>query len=260
MKMKGRVGVLLLGIMIGFASAASAQVAVDTSSMDRMGALTKHWRAQLGPNTNRLSSGAQNFLNLGEQWKKLKAAAAAMSAGESGGPPVSGSLESQVGLPEMGGPSAPVLAPGHPVSVPNITSTRFSGAVQSETSTAWCGKQAVIGFNDSDSVWETGGVFVFKSFEGYAVSTNAGGTFKDKGFPSVDPAKTVMLGDPVLACSNSSNFFYASLYEDGSVRGRPASAFQISLFRSRPTAALPLVLLKWRSTRTRSSIYSTSLG
>jgi hypothetical protein len=220
MKMKGWVGVSLLGItMIGFVSAASAQAA-DTARMDRMGALAKHWQAQLGPNTNRLSSGAQNFLHLGEQWNNLKAAAAAMAAGGSGGPPVFGSLESQVGLPEMGGPPR-ALAPGHPISVPNIAATRFSGAVQSETSTAWCDKQAVTGFNDSGSFWETGGFFPAggQSLEGHAVSTNSGGTFTDKGFPTVGPVGTAMLGDPVLACSNSSDFFYASLFEDGSVPG-----------------------------------------
>jgi hypothetical protein len=230
MKMKRRMGVLLLGMMIGFASVASAQ-AVDISSMDRMGELAKHWQAQLGPNTNRLSSGAQNFLHLGEQWNNLKAAATAMSAGGSGGPPVFGSLESQVG-PETGGLPR-VLAPGHPISVPNIAATRFSGAVQSETSTAWCDKQAVTGFNDSDSVWESGGLFLAKSFEGYAVSTNSGGTFKDKGFPSVGPAGTFMKGDPVLACSNSSDFFYVGLYFDGSHPGPSGFGFsEVSLSRS----------------------------
>lgn len=224
MKMKRGVAVVLLGMMIGFASAASAQVAVDTFHMDRMGALAKHWQAQLGPNTNRLSSGAQNFLHLGEQWENLKAAAAAQSLG---GAPLSGSLQSQVGLPEMGGPPAPVLGPGHPASVPNITTTRFSGAVQSETSTAWCDKEAVTGFNDSGSFWETGGFFPVggQSLEGYAVSTNSGGTFTDKGFPSVGPAGTIMEGDPVLACSNSSDFFYTSLYEDGSVPGPSGFGF-----------------------------------
>ena len=186
-KMKWWAGVSLLGIMmIGFASAASAQAA-DTSGMDRMGALAKRWQAQLGPNTNRLSSGAQNFLHLGEQWNNLKAAAAAISASGSGGPPVFGSLESQVGLPEMGGPPR-VLAPGHPVSQPNITSTRYSGAVQSETSTAWCGKQAVIGFNDSGSFWEAGGF----------IPPRAGKALKVMRFPPTPAARSRTRAFPAL--------------------------------------------------------------
>lgn len=207
-------GMYLVCTMAFFASVAGAQVAVDTSHMDRVGEFAKHWKAQLGPNNNRLSGAAQNFIHLGEQWEKIKGVAAAMSPAQRGGGP--GSVESQSQssqpqLPEVFGPA----------SQPNLSFTRFSGAVQSETSTAWCGKAAVVGFNDSGSFWETGGFSPIggQSFNGYSVSADGGATFTDKGFPSVGPAGTFMVGDPVLACTGPANFLYASLYEDGSVPG-----------------------------------------
>ena len=222
MKLKKKTGVLLGCAVFCFASAAAAQVAVDTSQMDHVAMLAKHLKTQLGPNSNRLSGAGQNFIHLGEQWEKIKGTAAAMSLGQAGGAPVSIEPQSsQLELPELLGQPAPELAPGHPASAPNISFTRFSGAVQSETSTAWCGTEAVVGFNDSGSFWETGGFFPTggQSINGYAVSANGGATFTDKGFPTVGPAHTFMTGDPVLACTSASDFFYVSLYEDGTGSG-----------------------------------------
>jgi hypothetical protein len=132
--LKTRFGLALFGIMMCFAGVAAAQVGIDTSHMDQIDELATHWKTELGPNSNLLSGGAQIFMRLGEQWAKLKATAAALS------------VEQGAGL-KFG-----------PVSVPELSFTRFSGAVQSETSTAWCGKNAVVGFNDSGSFWQTGGV------------------------------------------------------------------------------------------------------
>lgn len=207
-------GVFTLGMMVCLAGAASAQVAVDTSHMDRMGEFAKHRTAQLGPNTNRLSGAAQNFIHLGEQWEKIKGVAAAVSPAQRGGG--LGSVESRSQFPQ---PQLPEVL--GPASQPNLSFTRFSGAVQSETSTAWCGKHAVVGFNDSGSFWETGGYFPSggQGLNGYSVSADGGATFTDKGFPSVGPIGTFMAGDPVLACTGPANFLYASLYEDGSVPG-----------------------------------------
>jgi hypothetical protein len=194
MMLKTRFGVALFGMMMCLAGVAAAQVGVDTSHMDQIGELATHWQTELGPNINRLSGGAQTFMRLGEQWTKLKATAAALSVEQGAGP-------------KFG-----------PVSVSELSFTRFSGAVQSETSTAWCGKNAVVGFNDSGSFWQTGGFFPTggNSLNGYAVSRDRGATFTDAGFPAVGPAGTMMSGDPVLACTGPSDFFYASLYEDSS--------------------------------------------
>jgi hypothetical protein len=225
MNMKHRVRILVLGTVAALclASVSQAQVAANTSQMDRMGALATHWKAQLGPRVNRLSGAAQSFIHLGEQWEKVKAMAATIAPARRGGltvPP--SSALSQAPRSKLAGQRESAL-----VSPPNLSFTRFSGAVQSETSTAWCGRNAVVGFNDSGSLWETGGFFPTggQSFEGYSVSTNGGRTFTNKGYPTVGPANTFTVGDPVLACTGPADFFYASLYEDYSVPGPSGFGF-----------------------------------
>jgi hypothetical protein len=214
MKRRRWIGLLVLAMVSFYASASRAQVAVNTSHMDRMGALATHWKSQLGPKVNRLSGAARNFIHLGEQWERVKAMAGTISAARRGG-----AMGSELAAPHE-------MAPG---SQPNLSFTRFSGAVQSETSTAWCGKHVVVGFNDSGSFWESGGL----SFNGYSLSTDGGTTFTDMGFPTVGSANTMMEGDPVLACTGPADFFYASLYEDGSVPGPSGSGFSdISLSTS----------------------------
>jgi len=93
----------------------------------------------------------------------------------------------------------------------------FDGISQSETSTAMCGNQVVVGFNDSGSELQTlfsgpGGL----SFSGAAVSSDRGATFEDIGF--VNPGSNFtnfVLGDPVLMCTNSSTFYYTQLFSLG---------------------------------------------
>ncbi len=220
MKVKRQVWLWVLAVVVCFAGSAAAQNSADTG---RMAEFAKHWKTQLGPNINRLSGAAQNFINLNVQVEKLKTIAAALSAGKQGGGPGLSESRSQSAVPNMLGGSAKELAPGKPASTPDITDTRFSGAVQSETSTAWCGKEAVVGFNDIGSLWESnpGGAAIGLvapttgfSLNGYAVSTNSGSSFTDKGFPTVGPLGTEMLGDPVLACTDPTTFYYASLYLD----------------------------------------------
>jgi hypothetical protein len=91
--------------------------------------------------------------------------------------------------------------------------SRLSGFTQSETSTAWCGNNVVVGFNDSGAdvrsfVEQVGG----SSFSGVAVSQNGGRSFAGLPFlnPGSDPG-TFLGGDPAVVCSSPSNFLYASL-------------------------------------------------
>ena len=91
--------------------------------------------------------------------------------------------------------------------------TRLSGFTQSETSSAWCGDTVVAGFNDSGAfirsvVEGVGG----SSFTGVGVSQNRGRSFTGLPFlnPGPDPA-TFLGGDPVVVCSDSTHFVYASL-------------------------------------------------
>ena len=101
--------------------------------------------------------------------------------------------------------------------------SRMAGMTQSETSTAWCGSNAVIGFNDSGSFVASAFLALTPSgslsFNGWSQSTNAGGTWTDRGALISDPipaglAFRDLLGDPVIACTSKNNFYYASLATD----------------------------------------------
>jgi hypothetical protein len=118
------------------------------------------------------------------------------------------------------------ISPASPIgiSLPGVDKlpiSRLAGFVQSETSTAWCNTNMVTGFNDSGSVWDgllsspSGSL----SFDGYARSTNTGTSFTDAGALLSDPLPLgVKLrdleGDPVVACSNRNNFFFATVATD----------------------------------------------
>jgi hypothetical protein len=100
--------------------------------------------------------------------------------------------------------------------------SRLAGNVQSETSVAWCGPNAVIGFNDSGSFVATSFLAASPSgslsFNGWSYSRDAGATFTDGGPLLADPipaglANFNLFGDPVVGCSNRRYFYYASLAE-----------------------------------------------
>jgi hypothetical protein len=156
------------------------------------------------PETQRrlLSSGAQNMLQIAERFDQ-----------------VAQGLESPQVFPVSS--NAPTtLSPG-PVPVSN-QSTDFlfsvlAGFTQSETSTAWCGSNIVVGFNDSGSFYESllfgsGGV----SFSGAAFSTDGGFTFRDVGFVNPGPNPFNFLGgDPVVNCISRSTFYYTQIFSTG---------------------------------------------
>ncbi|HEY7404696.1 MAG TPA: hypothetical protein VIB39_14315 [Candidatus Angelobacter sp.] len=94
----------------------------------------------------------------------------------------------------------------------------YDGMTQSETHTAMCGNQVVVGFNDSGSIFQSfffgpGGL----SISGGAVSSDGGKTFHDIG--AINPGSdfsNIVLGDPLITCTDSSHFFYTQLFETGS--------------------------------------------
>jgi hypothetical protein len=98
----------------------------------------------------------------------------------------------------------------------NLRSSRYSGFTQSETATAWCGGDVVMGFNDSGAEVTTMASGRGVSIDGYAVSSNRGATFTYMGSPATpsDP-NTFMSGDPVVACANAATFYYVSGFLDG---------------------------------------------
>jgi hypothetical protein len=124
--------------------------------------------------------------------------------------------------------------PGDPVPVSNpaidFLLSVEGGFTQSETSTAWCGNNVAVGFNDSGSFIESalfgpGGL----SFSGVANSTDRGSTFHDNGFvnPGPNPAN-FLLGDPVLNCVNGSTFYYVQIFATADPTGHPLAAVALS--------------------------------
>jgi len=99
--------------------------------------------------------------------------------------------------------------------------SRLAGSTQSEESVAWCGNNAIVGFNDSGSFVRT----MFPpspspsrslSGNGWSVSTNVGQTFTDKGILLPDPLPPGtrfldLFGDPVVGCTDEVTFYFSSL-------------------------------------------------
>ena len=106
---------------------------------------------------------------------------------------------------------------------PSDLTSRLAGMTQSETSAAWCGDNAVIGFNDSGSFIAT--AFLNRSasgslsFNGWSRSSNGGASYADQGALTADPLPADVMfrdlfGDPVLGCTSSADFYYVSLAID----------------------------------------------
>jgi hypothetical protein len=106
---------------------------------------------------------------------------------------------------------------------------RTRGITQSETSVAWCGTNAVVGYNDSAtfnaSFQLPGNTSWSMSFDGFATSTDGGKTFASVSSLLPDPLEPLiqpgirlwhrnLFGDPVLGCTNPSTFYYSSLALD----------------------------------------------
>lgn len=189
---------------MGFLCAMPA-VAIDQARLDALEATVKRVKAfadRLSKHQRQaLSSGAQNMIHLAEQWEEIEP-----------------KLRQAASAPRSSALSA--TSPG-PIQVSDpstdVSFSSFSGFTQSETSTAWCGSNVVVGFNDSGSFFETASVpprpGVGLSFNGVARSTNKGVTYTDLRFLNPGPPGTSLLGDPVLACANATTFYYASLFE-----------------------------------------------
>ena len=78
----------------------------------------------------------------------------------------------------------------------------------------------VVGYNDSGSLLETlvfgvGGL----SFNGVARSINRGRTFTDLLFLDPGPPTNFLGGDPVVACSSPTTFYYSSLLSQPAASG-----------------------------------------
>ncbi len=225
--------VAVLSAEAAWAQVAPARLEAITANLERAKAVSQRLPKLV---QQRLSGGARNLINLAERFDQIEPRLRQA-------PPGRGRLGAPLRSPDSGKGAAGVriLAPAN-VSDPStdVFFSSFSGFTQSETSSAWCGDNVVIGFNDSGSFFESiffgpGGL----SFNGVARSTNKGGSFTDLGFLNPGATTTDLLaGDPALACSSASTFYFASIFirssasdisvskstDGGAIWGDPVSA------------------------------------
>jgi hypothetical protein len=114
----------------------------------------------------------------------------------------------------------------------DVKYSSFGGFTQSTTSTARCGNNVVVGFNDSGSVFETpffstgtGG----ESTTGAGYSTDGGESFTDIG--PINPGANTgnfLGGDPVVTCSNPNTFYFSQIFDYDDSSGNPWAAVALN--------------------------------
>ncbi len=198
---------------------AQAKPQGKSNGQNRLGQLLS-FESKFGPSfTNKLSSGGASMFHLAKVLSDPSVMAG--TATPQGRMAIEKAMtrfqSKRRAIPQVAGEEA---AEGHkPAAVPvndadlDYQFTRLGGFTQSETSSAWCGDTVVAGFNDSGAFVRTvvenvGGA----SFTSVGVSQNRGRSFTGLPFlnPGPDPG-TFLGGDPVVVCSDSRHFVYASL-------------------------------------------------
>ena len=216
--MRNKIAALAIALFVSPVAWAQVETAVLNERLDALRQRLERVKAfhdRLPENKQRaLSSGAQNMVHMAQRWGEveatLRSAPRDLSALKEAFEPQSG-----VEAPKTLAASTRRFGAKR-VSDPNtdVAFSSVSGFTQSETSTAWCGKNVVVGFNDSGSFWET--VFLGSgglSFNGVATSTNTGGKYTDQLFLNPGtPFDNFLGGDPVVACTDQDTFYYASLF------------------------------------------------
>jgi hypothetical protein len=218
----GVVGLLLaLAVAVALAMPAGSRVvtaAAPQSSLDRnLQALTKIRKNldRLPPKMRErvdriLSAGGVQLLTAVDKREELAEAAVQAQP-----------RTAQAGMQAFPAQPLPAGEGSDPFALEDFAS-RLAGHVQSETIVAWCGSNAVIGFNDSGSFVATAFLGASPSgslsFNGWSYSRNAGASFTDGGPLVADPvppgqAFFNLFGDPVAGCTSSRFFYYSSLAE-----------------------------------------------
>ena len=169
----------------------SAQSTLDRAASEQFLAkankLSPQQRALLSPSL-------QKFLTFAARQANSEAAASTAD--------ISATPSNQAAVPFLS------TGPGGTVRVSNPAADfKVDGYTQNTTSSAQCGSTIVTAFEDSEDALRASG-----SVDAYSVSTNGGINFTDVGSLPAG-ANSVLTGDPVLACSSSTRFYYASLYD-----------------------------------------------
>jgi hypothetical protein len=178
---------LLIGVCVAMANKLAQSGSSRGTPIDPLMDQVKQVQTNLGSQTKFVSGGTLNALNVAQHWNTLKAS--------------------------LGQPTTATGVSLAAISVtPGSLPSRVGGFTQSETSTAWCGTNAVVAFNDSGSFFETLGTPGI-SLIGFAQSSNANGktpTFSDKTF--LPPASGHFVGaDPVVGCISVNNFYISAV-------------------------------------------------
>lgn len=172
-----------------------------------------------------LSSGLQNLMQLTNVMNaKHTKAGIGDDGGHFNGPTKAQALSLAVRAAAQGNNND---GPGGTTRVSNpaldFVSSITTGFTQSETSSAWCGKTIVVGYNDSGAFLRTAGVNFLGawSFSSASYSNDGGRTFVDIGFLNPGPTGPTannfnfIAGDPVVACTSPSQFYYSSIFASG---------------------------------------------
>jgi len=207
-KFTAKCAMVLAAGMLLFAAVASAQ-----STTIRAKALQRLVDASDKLATTKkalLSSGMKNFLRAAR--RELNSPPPTTNA-------LTSSTNGRLATTTLAVPTASANSNGViPVSNPkhDFTQSVRGGFRQTTSSSARCGNSVVVGFFDNED-------FLRRSFsptgslDGVSVSSDGGQTFTDLGSISAGnvPPNTAqfLAGDPVVACSSATRFYYASLLE-----------------------------------------------
>jgi hypothetical protein len=195
-------------IVVGFVLATSVHpAAAQSDPEDQTFAQLRETQKKLGPNAI-LSGGARNLFDFARNWETTKAGFARFATAEIQTQALSALIKGAV--------SGPL----------NLSFSKLAFFSQNESSTGWCGKNVVIGFNDTGSFAES-----FSSTNAqitglaYSVSTDKGAHFTDMGFPTLSSDPTSVLGfDQVFTCASARDFYFSSLYNNATKTAVTVSA------------------------------------
>ena len=202
---------LLLVVAVGVASLTRGTSGAQDTPQDKRLATIRETLADVQAFSERLSeddrklfsNGAQNLFHVARKWPAIEQRL------RDGGMNPSG-LKAMAPVEDLGVAGASSNRVSNPAT--DFILSQASGFTQSETSTAWCGNNVVVGFNDSGSLLESlvlgsGGL----SFNGVARSVNRGASFTDLLFLNPGPSTNFLGGDPVVACTSPTTFYYSGL-------------------------------------------------
>lgn len=220
--LSGAFALSMLCSAFGWAQISPAQAIATDQTLQRVKAIY----SKLDARHQQMLDGYANIAHLADAWHLygMKLTDPAFVARHKAGQPTADALAL----------TASSTASIVPVSNPStdLAYSSFGGFTQSESSTARCGNNVVVGFNDSGSIFETPAFFTGlggQSFTGSAFSTDGGATFTDIGPVNPGSANGNFLGgDPVINCANENTFYFSQIFDFVDSNGNPFAAVAVN--------------------------------